>query len=244
MQYSAIKINIVLLAPIGLFDGFKGYEVSDFAIKRMPAELLLGQLSQNSSDDAVRDVLRQAFVNVDREYFESNMESITSRIVLKQDPNVAQNDPHLKKLDNQAQIGCSATVVLILNRKMFVANVGDTRAVLCSQTPNGEMKVTRLTVDHVLGNEDEELRLSQLGLSPREAEEALSTNGYTRCLGYHDAKGGYSEVEALIGAKDEPVLCEPEIHGAVPLEQPFQFLLVFSRSLADCLSQVRQKGFF
>ena len=55
----------------------------------------------------------------------------------------------------QAKIGCSATAAVIVNKKLFVANVGDTRAVLCSQLPSGEIRVTKLTVDHVLGNEDE-----------------------------------------------------------------------------------------
>ena len=44
---------------------------------------------------------------------------------------------------------------MIVNKKLFVANVGDTRAVLCSQLPSGELRVTKLSVDHVLGNEDE-----------------------------------------------------------------------------------------
>ena len=56
---------------------------------------------------------------------------------------------------SQARIGCSATAAVIVNKKLFVANVGDTRAVLCSQLPSGELRVTKLSVDHVLGNEDE-----------------------------------------------------------------------------------------
>ena len=39
-------------------------------------------------------------------------------------------------------------------------------------------------------------------------------------------------------AQDEPVLCDPEIHGPLDIDNSFQFLLLFSRSLADCLSQV------
>ncbi len=225
------------LSLYGLFDGFSGSQVSEFAMKRMPAELVLGQLNQHSPDEAVRDALRQTFLLVDRQYFESIIESIAYRIVLKQE-NVSHNDSKLKQLEDQAQIGCSATVALILNRRLFVANVGDTRAVLCSQGPRGELKVTRLSVEHVLGNEDEELRLNQLGLSTNEAERALSKFNYTRCLGYHDAKGGYSEVAGLKAAKDEPVSSEPEIHGPVQLDPSFQFLLIFSRSVADCLSQV------
>ncbi len=42
------------LSLYGLFDGFNSHLVSEFALKRMPAELLLGQLSQNSEDETVR----------------------------------------------------------------------------------------------------------------------------------------------------------------------------------------------
>ena len=145
-------------------------------MKRLPAELLLGQLSHNSSDDAVKDVLHQAFVNVDREYIESTMEAIKARIVLREDlrQSSEDRDRKLRELDlqvvkresnsywppcthfcSQARIGCSATAAVIVNKKLFVANVGDTRAVLCSQLPSGELRVTKLSVDHVLGNEDE-----------------------------------------------------------------------------------------
>lgn len=43
----------------GVFDGHGGSRVADFAKQRMPAELLLGQLSQTTSDAEIRDVLRQ-----------------------------------------------------------------------------------------------------------------------------------------------------------------------------------------
>ena len=43
----------------------------------------------------------------------------------------------------------------------------------------------------------QDLRLSQLGLSPEQMERGLGFPGYTRCLGYHDAKGGYTDIDAL-----------------------------------------------
>ena len=83
-------------------------------MKRLPAELLLGQLSHNSSDDAVRDVLRQAFVNVDREYIESTMEAITGRIVLRENHPSDDRDRKLRELDLQvnhflARVGIAET---------------------------------------------------------------------------------------------------------------------------------------
>lgn len=54
---------------------------------------------------------------------------------------------------------------LVHNNKLFVANVGDSRALLCKTDPNGVLKVVQLSVDHDLSNQDEVLRLAQLGLS-------------------------------------------------------------------------------
>lgn len=42
----------------------------------------------------------------------------------------------------------------------------------------------------------------------------------------------------LKNAKDEPVIADPEIQGGIAIEPSFQFLLMFSRSLTDCLSQI------
>jgi len=111
---------------------------------------------------------------------------------------------------------------------------------LCSKVIKTSLfKVVKLSVDHIVGaNEDEELRLRQLGLSHEDIDRGLSDQGYTRCLGYHRGKGGYKDEPHLTSAKDEPVLADPEVHGGIALEPTFQFLLLFSRSVTDCLSQV------
>jgi TAK1-binding protein 1 len=43
----------------GVFDGHDGSRVSNFATQRMPAELLLGQLSNKMSNAEIEDTLRQ-----------------------------------------------------------------------------------------------------------------------------------------------------------------------------------------
>ena len=66
-------------------------------------------MSKNSSDEVIRDVLRQTFASVDREYFESISESLASRVVLRFDtPN--SDDPTLAMLDAATITGSSATV--------------------------------------------------------------------------------------------------------------------------------------
>ena len=43
----------------GVFDGHNGSRVADFAAQRMPAELLLGQLQNKTTDAEIHEVLRQ-----------------------------------------------------------------------------------------------------------------------------------------------------------------------------------------
>lgn len=55
----------------GVFNGKDGSSVADFAAQRMPAEILLGQLNDKTSPEAVKEVLNEAFLAVERSYFES-----------------------------------------------------------------------------------------------------------------------------------------------------------------------------
>ena len=145
----------------GVFDGFRGSKVSDFAIKKLPAELCLGQVSQNSTDEAVREALRQSFKTLDQEYFNFIGEKLALRMAVGlENP----NDPRLLQLDMETLVGASAAVsVLLNNKKLFVANAGDVRTVLCTTRPNGDVKALPLFIDHSINNEDEALRLTQLG---------------------------------------------------------------------------------
>lgn len=43
----------------GVFDGHDGSRAANFAAQRMPAELLLGQLLEKTTDEDIKDVLNQ-----------------------------------------------------------------------------------------------------------------------------------------------------------------------------------------
>ena len=55
----------------GVFDGHDGSKAAHFAAERIPAELLLGQLSPDSNDGDVKKALEQAFQIVEHGFFES-----------------------------------------------------------------------------------------------------------------------------------------------------------------------------
>lgn len=224
------------LCLYGVFDGFHGAQVADFVMKRLPAEVLFGQLIPDSSDEIVKDILKQAFVCVDKEYFESIGDKLAHRMMMKSDPQFA-NDSKLNDLDNLVVAGCSATVALTLNNKLFVGNVGDCQAILCTLETTGSLKVIPLSIDHVLGNEDESLRLQHLGLNLENGMNPFGDTTYTRCLGNYPVKGGYKEMDALKSCRDDPVIAEPEIQGGIPIHDSFQFLILFTKSLSNALEE-------
>jgi hypothetical protein len=70
----------------------------------------------------------------------------------------------LNALNCELSAGTTVVVALVYSGRLYVANVGDSRALLCRTDSNGVLRVVQLSVDHDLSNEDELLRLSQLGL--------------------------------------------------------------------------------
>ena len=70
----------------------------------------------------------------------------------------------LDRLNCELSCGTTAVIALVRYNKLYVANVGDSRALLCRTDENGVLRVIQLSSDHDLSNEDELLRLYNLGL--------------------------------------------------------------------------------
>ena len=228
------------LCLYGVFDGFNGAQVSDFVMKRLPAELVLGQLVPDIRDDLVKDMIRQAFVSVDKEYFGFIGDKLAARMVLRSDSQHVR-DSKLAELDEQVSSGCAATVALILNNKIFVSNVGDCQAFLC-YGGNHDISVTPLSIDHNINNEDEKLRLQHLGYCGTDLTgNPLGPYWYTRCFGNYPVKGGYKEIAALSSCTDDPVIAEPEIQGPIPVEANLEFLVIATKSLCDAVYKCTKK---
>jgi len=73
----------------------------------------------------------------------------------------------------------------MVDNRLFVANVGDTVALVARQMSDGELKVIPLSVNHTPANEDEVLRLNHLQIRTESLATALAPHAYTRCLGFH-----------------------------------------------------------
>ncbi|XP_051162943.1 TGF-beta-activated kinase 1 and MAP3K7-binding protein 1-like [Leptopilina boulardi] len=234
----------------GVFDGHEGTKAASFALQRMAAEILLGQLNGKNNDDEVREVLRQAFIAVERGYLDSIGDILAERASLQFDiPDglnsyeTYQKFPHLvdklNALNCELSAGTSAAVALIHKGRLYVANVGDSRALLCKTDSNQVLRVIQLSIDHDLRNEDELLRLSQLGLDVKSIRQGshLGNQENTRCLGNYLVKGGYREFEELASATVEPIIAEPEIHGGIEIDDSCRFLMLMSRGLYKALEE-------
>ena len=103
-------------------------------------------------------------------------------------------------------------------------------------------QVLQLTTDHTLTNEDELLRLQQLGMdvTPLRQGEKLAGQEVTRCLGNYRLKAGYREDERLRACCAEPALAEPDM-VSVQLDESCRFLLLLSRGLYRALEEVRDE---
>lgn len=225
----------------GVFNGHEGGEAAQFALQRMVFEILFGQLEGKTSDEEIKEVLRQAFLSVEKSYMQSIDDRLAERAKLQMDipedlseyeaynkyPHVVER---LRTLTSELSCGTTAVVALIIKGRLFVANVGECRALLCKADSDGVLRVLELSVDHNLYNEDELLRLQQLGLDIDliKQENRLGNQENSRCIGNYLVKGGYKEMDELASSVSEPVIAEPQVHGGIPLDESCRFLMLMS----------------
>ncbi|XP_028727007.1 TGF-beta-activated kinase 1 and MAP3K7-binding protein 1 isoform X2 [Peromyscus leucopus] len=238
----------------GVFNGYDGNRVTNFVAQRLSAELLLGQLHTEHTEADVRRVLLQAFDVVERSFLESIDDALAEKASLQSQlpegvpqhqlpPQYQKILERLKTLERETSGGAMAVVAVLLNNKLYVANVGTNRALLCKSTVDG-LQVTQLNVDHTTENEDELFRLSQLGLDAGKVKQVGIICGQesTRRIGDYKVKYGYTDIDLLSAAKSKPIIAEPEIHGAQPLDGVTGFLVLMSEGLYKALEAAHGPG--
>ena len=105
----------------------------------------------------------------------------------------------LQGLESEITGGCTAVLAVIANKKLYVANVGDSRAILIREKPDRTLYAEQLSVDHSVENEEELSRLEALGLSRENLKRAgrLGMQENTRSFGDYYIKQGYRDVDTL-----------------------------------------------
>ncbi|XP_055586589.1 TGF-beta-activated kinase 1 and MAP3K7-binding protein 1-like [Uranotaenia lowii] len=228
-----------------IYSGHNGVRVSDFALQKMAADLLLGQLNGRTTDEAVKDVIRQAFHSVEKGYFDSIDTDVATKTALQlqlsadglsqyqisqEFGNVLEK---LGKINVELSVGSSAVLALIYQSKLYIGNIGNCRALLCKTDEFETLTVTQLSVDHNLYNEEEVLRLYRLGIEAQNFENCPLYS--TRCIGNYLGKTGYKDCDFLSVACSEPVIFQPEIVGSIPITGSCKFLVLMSSGLCRAI---------
>ncbi|XP_069545657.1 TGF-beta-activated kinase 1 and MAP3K7-binding protein 1 isoform X3 [Brachyistius frenatus] len=225
----------------GVFNGYDGSRVASFASQCLTAELLLGQLKSSRTDNDVRKILTQAFDVVEKSYFKTIDDALAekahlSNYLLPHNENQKVQE-RLKELEQEVSGGATAVVALILNNKLYIANVGTNRVLLCKSSSDGQNQVLQIGRPHSTDNEDELQRLAALGVDSARVRQAgqIAGQSSTRRLGDYRVKFNYNEIDLLSAAKTRPVVAEPEIHGSQTVDGVTGFLLLMSEGLINAL---------
>ena len=90
-------------------------------------------------------------------------------------------------------------VAVLTSDRLYVANVGDSRAILACTTKYGQLEIKQLSEDHDVNNEQELKRLVALGLDREQLKKSgrLGTQENTRSIGDYILKGGYEDMDIL-----------------------------------------------
>ncbi|KAI7739726.1 hypothetical protein M8C21_000492 [Ambrosia artemisiifolia] len=185
----------------GIFDGHRGGAAAEFSVRALPR--LLQTLDCTSSPT---DALKEAFINTDVAFRKELDEQRKSKAFI-------QKDYHP---------GCTAITALIVQNRLYVANAGDCRAILCrSGCPYP------LSKDHVASCLEERERVTGLGGQVkwqldtwRVGRAALQV---TRSIGDDDLKPW--------------VTAEPEVTETV-LSNDDEYLVIASDGLWDVVSNL------
>uniref|UniRef100_A0A672ZE03 TGF-beta activated kinase 1/MAP3K7 binding protein 1 n=2 Tax=Sphaeramia orbicularis TaxID=375764 RepID=A0A672ZE03_9TELE len=234
----------------GVFNGYDGSRVASFASQCLTAELLLGQLNSSHTDNDVRRILTQAFDVVEKSYFETIDDALAEKAhlsnYLPHNENMSFHQlssqsqkvqERLSQLEQEVSGGATAVVALILNNRVYIANVGTNRALLCKSSSDGQNQVLQIGRPHSTDNEEELQRLAALGVDSSRVRQAgqIAGQSSTRRLGDYRVKFNYTDIDLLSGAKSRPIIAEPEIQGSYSLDGVTGFLLLMSEGLISAL---------
>lgn len=228
--------ELAMTSFAAVFDGHGGDECSSFLVEALPRHIRNAMLAerenlhnaveqsrsvnrQDQTEDAVSELMRKILKGA---YLRTDKEFITPK--------------------NAPQSGSTAATVVLFGRRLFAANVGDSRVVLC----RGGGQCVELTSDHKPSRPDEAARVRAAGgfiLHKR----VMGELAITRAFGDKSFKMGIKamleeEAEELAGASDGSdqvkdltaplVSAEPEIASMI-LSHNDEFLLLACDGLFD-----------
>lgn len=199
-----------------------------------------------------RQLLIDAFATVDEQYLQVKSDELSEKAVMDIELNEKPREQYpelndrINELSELLSPGLSAVVALIHSDRLYVANIGDTRAILCKKvlTDNGQtcLRAVKLCATHDLENSSEIRRLNELGLNGIAIKQCgvLGNMSLTRCLGNLWLKNFYKDYKDLAAASQDPILAEPDV-TSMAIDPSCRFLILASASLFEALDEATGK---
>lgn len=207
-------------AVIGLFDGRNENEGEGNKVCKLVQEsfgnIFSEELGQLREDETVADALRRAFLHTNKEIGNTTLlptEEIAHSSIAHRSSTAANVNPH------DHMTGSCATVVYMVDNKVYVANVGDSMAVLSKG--NGEYTV--LTERHDPTSQSELARIRGGGGSVSSTGKLDGVLDVSRAIGFYNlvphihAAPYISEYE-LTGADDFLILASKQLWEYITYE--------------------------
>eukprot|EP00543_Licmophora_paradoxa_P000989 CAMPEP_0202443640 /NCGR_PEP_ID=MMETSP1360-20130828/2845_1 /ASSEMBLY_ACC=CAM_ASM_000848 /TAXON_ID=515479 /ORGANISM="Licmophora paradoxa, Strain CCMP2313" /LENGTH=656 /DNA_ID=CAMNT_0049059373 /DNA_START=226 /DNA_END=2196 /DNA_ORIENTATION=+ len=217
-----------------VFDGHGGDECSNFLVEALPHQLRWQMLSQQ---EELRNAIEQSRGVRTQEQTEDPASELMRKILKTA---YLKTDKDFITPKTAPQSGSTAATVILMGRRLFAANVGDSRVVLC----RGGGQCVELTSDHKPSRPDEAARVRAAGgfiLHKRVMGELAITRAFGDKSFKMGIKAMLEDTEDLAGnngneqAKDLTaplVTSEPEIASMI-LSHNDEFLLLACDGLFD-----------
>ena len=235
-----------------VLDGHDGAQVAHFAQETLLEEFRLNIMSGYTD---IKAILADCITNVDKHLHERIMPLLEERADIKikiagtnnsyEAYQAYPNEIHrLGEIEDQIKGGTTLAVAVIHENTLFVANVGDSRVILCTYVPgtdtNVEFKIDQLTEDHTTANDNELDRLSQLGLNRQRLQEKRRVGSMetTRSIGDFAVKWGYKDFDILSNARGPPVISTPHVTPGISVDKSFYFLFLMSDGVYHAVEEM------
>ncbi|OTF84090.1 hypothetical protein BLA29_004429 [Euroglyphus maynei] len=143
----------------------------------------------------------------------------------------------LNEYTKKLSFGFSCVITIINTVKIYVANIGDTRAILCFEHDN-MIRSQELSTRHDLSNPSELRRLESISIETEvlNLNQRIGNMSLTRCLGNLRLKNSYKKYSDLSSATSDPILSEPSLNST-RINNSCKFLILASASLFRALQQ-------
>jgi serine/threonine protein phosphatase PrpC len=223
--------ELAMTSFAAVFDGHGGGECSNYLVDALPHNVRLAILAERA---ALKTAVEQSRLNARQDQSEDAASELMRKILKGA---YLQTDKDFISPQDSPQSGSTAATVLLFGRRLFAANVGDSRVVLCRS--GGQC--VELTSDHKPSRPDEAARVRAAGgfiLHKR----VMGELAITRAFGDKSFKMGIKamlEEDAEELAQEEAkdltaplVSAEPEIASMV-LSHNDEFLLLACDGLFD-----------